>query len=111
MEDKYNDQPIMEINIQVKYKGDGFVKSLRIFEQKFNSYINLEDNNRKPLKLSEDGVYISDRLSKTEDISVGQEVKVRFFGTEKWYKTKIIGTYRQPINQGFVMSKQAFEKM
>ena len=71
--------------------------------------VNLLDSNKNKIKLNSKGLFISNRLSELENIKSGDEIKWKIFGTNKWNSSKIEGIYRQPINQGFIMSKEYYE--
>ena len=65
----------------------------------------------KELTLSEEGVYITEKLSKTLKLEIGDSFTWHVYGEDEWYTTPIVGTYRDPQNQRFACTKGYLEKI
>ena len=69
------------------------------------------DHDRNVMKLKDDGVYITEKLSNALDKCVGDEIKWHIFGEDKWYTSTIIGLNRDPQSQTFSMSRKYLESL
>ena len=109
LKEKYSAIGLEENFIEVEVNGKKILKGLSIYEKESSDLVNLLDSNKNKIKLNSKGLFISNRLSELENIKSGDEIKWKIFGTNKWNSSKIEGIYRQPINQGFIMSKEYYE--
>ncbi len=63
------------------------------------------------IELADDGVYITEKLSKTLGLDIGDEFTWHVYGEDDWYTSKIIGTYRDPQNQRFACTAGYLEQI
>ena len=75
------------------------------------SCLQFTGHDRSGLELSDEGVYITEKLSGTLGLGVGDEFTWHVYGEEDWYTSKIIGTYRDPQNQRFACTPGYLEKI
>ena len=75
------------------------------------SCLQFTGHDRAEIKLSDEGVYITEKLSDTLDLGVGDEFTWHVYGEENWYTSKIIGTYRDPQNQRFACTRGYLEQI
>lgn len=109
LEDKYQAYPLIEERVEVRLKDKKLTKSLRVF-QKENPLINLKDSHMKEVKLDDKGIYLSEKLKNIENIKNGDTIYFRKFSEKNWHKEKVVGFFRQAINQGLVIEKGLYEK-
>ena len=69
------------------------------------------DHNINVMILKDDGIYITEKLSKTLNKNIGDEIEWHIFGEDTWYKTKISGINRDPQSQTFNMTRTYFESL
>ena len=75
------------------------------------SCLQFTGHDRSELKLSDEGVDITEKLSGTLNLGVGDEFTWHVYGEENWYTSKIIGTYRDPQNQRFACTPGYLEQI
>lgn len=76
-----------------------------------NGKLQYTDHNRKKMEISDDGVYITEKMSATTGFKVGDEITWHIFGEDEWYTTKIVGLNRDPQNQQLNMTRTFFESL
>ena len=64
-----------------------------------------------PIELKDDGVYITEKLSKTLGLKIGDEFSWHVYGDDTWYTSPITGTYRDPQDQRFTCTKEYLESI
>lgn len=64
-----------------------------------------------PITLSDDGVYITEKLAKTLHLAVGDTFSWHAYGDDAWYSSPITGTYRDPQNQRFACTRGYLESI
>lgn len=74
-------------------------------------YLKYTDHKRNYIDISSDGVYITEKLSKTLGLNIGDEIEWHIFGDSVWHKTKIAGLNRDPQNQNLNMTREFFESL
>ena len=68
-----------------------------------NNYVRFLDKKMKFITLSDDGIYVGQRLLKENHLKVGDEITVYVFGSSTHYKLKIAGEIRS-LSKGVVMT-------
>ncbi len=68
-------------------------------------------HSREAVKLEDGGVYITEKLSGSLGLKIGDEFTWHVYGEDKWYTSKIIGTYRDPQNQRFACTRGYIESL
>lgn len=70
------------------------------------------DNKKNFIKLSQkDGVYITYKLAKNEGYKLGDTITWHLVGSNKYYKSKIIGFNKDPQNQNMTITRKYYEKL
>lgn len=102
IKEKYETSSINAIEILTEngYK----TKSLEIYNVK--EMIEFQDAKYKKMELKNDGIYLTDRLSKSFNLKVGDTVKWKIYGSSIEYTTIVAGITRAPISQGFQMTQE-----
>ena len=58
-------------------------------------------HDKSQIELSDEGVYITEKLADTLRLDVGDTFTWHVYGEDDWYTSEIAGTYRDPQNQRF----------
>ena len=69
------------------------------------------NHNRSPFTMKDDGLYITEKMSEVNNLKVGDIIQWHMIGSDNWYKTKIVGTNRDPQAQQFNCSKNFFDTL
>jgi len=69
-----------------------------------HDYVRFLDANLDYVKLSDDGVYVGQRLMESNNLTVGKTFTVSLFGSDKTYTLKLAGQLRT-LTKGVVMSE------
>ena len=69
------------------------------------------DHNSSIMKLNNDGVYITEKLSETLNKNIGDQIEWHIFGEDTWYKSKIVGLNRDPQSQSLNCTRKYFESL
>lgn len=64
------------------------------------------DLTRKPMSLDKDGIYLSRKLALKYRIRVGDEIKWKIFGEEKYYSSRVVGLIIKQQDQNLVISRK-----
>ena len=109
--DKYGEDTSKTYGIEYKKKesDEKVANTLTINDSK--GKLQYTDHNRKIMEISDDGVYITEKMSAITGFKVGDEITWHIFGEEKWYTTKIVGLNRDPQNQQLNMTRKFFESL
>ena len=65
----------------------------------------------EPVEMSDDGVYITEKLSKMLGLKAGDEFSWHVYGEDSWYTSTITGTFRDPQNQRFACTRGYIESI
>ena len=106
---KYGDSTSQTLGIEIKNKDTKETNIITINDS--NNKLRYTDHNKDYIELNNDGVYITEKLSKTLDLNVEDEITWHIFGDENWYTTKIVGLNRDPQSQQLNMTRQYYESL
>lgn len=107
--DKYGDNTSETLNIE--FINDDKKISNTIYIDNSNNLVRFTDEDKKNIKLKDNGIYITSKLAETENLKIGDTVKWHIYGQDKYYETKIIGFDRDPQTQNFKMTRKSLEKL
>ena len=107
--DKYGDNTSETLNIE--FINDDKKISNTIYIDNSNNLVRFTDEDKKYIKIKDNGIYITSKLAETEDLKIGDTVKWHIYGQDKYYETKIIGFDRDPQTQNFKMTRKSLEKL
>ena len=99
------------LTLQIEIIDDDIILNNNIFINDSNGYVNTLDSNDKSINLEDDGVYITRRLAEKLNKEVGSNITWRIYGTDNYYRSKIIGLNKDPQNQNITMTKNYFESL
>ena len=108
--EKYGNATSESLGIEVK-DNDGvkLVNTLTVNDAK--DYLKYTDHNKNYIDLNSDGVYITEKLSKTLNLKLNDTISFRIFGSDNWYDVKISGINRDPQSQQLNMTKEFYESL
>lgn len=74
-----------------------------------NGLVTYYDKDENPVEIRSDGVMLSNLMASDLGVKVGDTISWNFFGDEKVYRSKVVGTYFSPTVQGFVATREYYE--
>ena len=96
----------------IEIKGEDEVTSNNLFVTDTNDYVRFVDNKDNFIKLdSDDGVYITYKLAKSENKNIGDTIKWHLYGSDKYYESKIVGFNKDPQNQNMSATRSFLESL
>ena len=111
LKDKYGSATSQASLIEIKNK-DGKRESNNILITDASNKVRFVDNKGKFIKLdSEDGVYITYKLASTIGYKKGDIITWKIVGSDKYYKSKIVGFNKDPQNQNMTITRGYYEKL
>lgn len=105
----YGNSTSQTLGIEIKNKDTKETNIITVNDS--NNKLRYTDHNKNYIELNSDGVYITEKLSKTLDLNVGDEITWHIFGNDNWYTTKIVGLNRDPQNQQLNITKEYYESL
>ena len=102
--EKYGSATSETLGIEIKKK-DGNKDTNTVTINDAKDYLKYTGHNREYIDIGDDGVFITEKLSKTLGINVGDSITWHIFGNDKWYTTKVIALNRDPQSQSINMTK------
>ena len=106
---KYGDATSQTIAIEFKNNNEVIIKPLTINNSK--ELLQVTDHNRTPFIMKDEGLYITEKMSKVNNLKVGDVIEWHVIGADDWYKTKIVGLNRDPQAQQFNCTKTFFDTL
>lgn len=91
---EYGNATSMSLGIEIKNKDVKETNIITVNDAK--DYLRYTDHNREYMNLNDDGVYITEKLSDTLNLNVGDEITWHIFGDDTWHTNKIVGLNRDP---------------
>lgn len=111
LKDKYGSATSQASLIEIKNK-DGKKESNNVLITDASNKVRFVDNKGKFIKLdSEDGVYITYKLASTMGYKKGDIITWKIVGSDKYYKSKIVGFNKDPQNQNMTITRGYYEKL
>lgn len=111
LKDKYGSATSQASLIEIKNK-DGKNESNNVLITDASNKVRFVDNKGKFIKLdSEDGVYITYKLASTMGYKKGDIITWKIVGSDKYYKSKIVGFNKDPQNQNMTITRGYYEKL
>ena len=106
---KYGNNTSQTIGIEIK-NGDE-KKSNNIFVDDSNDYVRFVDHNGNFIKLSDDGIFVTEKLAHINGYKIGDIITWHIYGKDKYYESKIVGFDRDAQNQNVKMTKKYLESL
>ena len=106
---KYGDSTSQTIGIEFKHNDEVVIKQLTINDSK--GLLQVTDHNRNPFTMKDDGIYITEKMALIYNLKIDDIVEWHTIGSDKWYKTKIVGFNRDPQAQQLNCTKKFFDTL
>ena len=108
---KYGSNTSQTLSIEYKDK-NATRNNSTIFVDNSNDYVRFADNNYKFKKLnSKKGIYVTYKFASKNNIKLGDTINWHIYGDKKYYKSKVVGFYRDPQVQGLTATKDYIESL
>ena len=104
---KYGDNTSQTLGIEFKQSDEIVFKTLTVNDT--NGLLQVTNHNRKPFKMQDNGLYITEKMASIYNLNVGDIIKWHVINSDNWYESEIIGLNRDPQNQAFNCTKRFFE--
>lgn len=108
---EYGDSTSKTYGIEYKKKDSNEKVANTITINDSKNLLQVSDHERKPFELKDDGVYLTEKLSKTTGYEIGDKISWHIFGEDEWYETEIVGLNRDPQNQQLCMTRKYAESL
>lgn len=110
MEREYGTATSMEIAFEME-GSDGAATTQTMFVNDAPENVRTTDHGRHLIQMKDDGVYITEKLSKTLGLGIGDEFTFSVYGEEGSHTARITGTYRDPQSQRFSCTRAYLESI
>lgn len=111
LKDKCGNSTSETLGVEVKDK-DGKQIAHTIFVDDSSNLVRFLNDKDKFIKLdSDDGVYITYKMASNEGYKIGDTIKWHIYGDKTYYKTKIVGFYKDPQSQNLTMTRSYMESL
>ncbi len=107
----YGTESSQTLALEVKDKDADTTSTQTMIVSDAPESISFSGHDQKPIELSDDGVYLTEKLSKTLGLNPGDEFTWHVYGEDEWYTSKLTGTYRDPQNQRFACTRAYLESI
>ncbi len=105
----YGDSTSATLGIEIKNNGVKETNILTVNDAE--DYLKYTDHNKKYIDLTNEGIYITEKLADNLNLEVGDNIVWHIFGNDKWYTTKIVGLNRDPQSQQLNMTRSFYETL
>ena len=102
--DKYGDATSMTLAVEA-FDATGNTSTRQILIADAGDMVRYTDHKANNFTLSDDGIYVSEKLLSILGLRVGDNVSWSVYGEDKTYTTKIVGTFREPQGQKLAMTR------
>lgn len=106
---KYGNSTSQTVGIEIQ-NGDK-KETNQITVNDAEEYLKYTNHDREYINISNDGVYITEKLSETLNLNVGDNITWHIFGEDEWHTTPIVGLNRDPQSQILNMTRTYFESL
>ena len=111
LKNKYGNSTSETLGIEVKDKKNKRIAHTIFVDDSLN-LVRFLDNKDKFIKLdSDDGVYITYKMASNEGYEIGDTIKWHIYGDKNYYKSKIVGFYKDPQSQNLTMTRNYMESL
>ncbi len=109
LEEKYGSATSATMGIEVEI--DNKKESNSLVVNYAPDYLKYTNHNKQYINLTDDGIYLTEKLADKWNLKVGDEIKFHIFGDDDWYTCKIVGLNRDPQNQNLNITRKCYEKL
>jgi len=109
--DEYGNLTSKSLGIEIKDE-DGKRESNNIFVTDAGDLVRFVNRKNKIIdKPTDDGIYLTYKLSETKGYKLGDEITWHIYGDDTYYTSKIIGFNKDPQNQNLTMTRKYLESL
>lgn len=109
--DTYGNETSQTLALEVKEKDSDTTLTQTMIVTDAPGSLQFTGHDKEAIELEDDGVYLTEKLSKMLGLNVGDEFTWHVYGEEDWYTSKLTGTYRDPQNQRFACTRTYIESI
>ena len=110
LENKYGYKSSKSYAIEID--NNGKIESNNLFISDASGYVRFVDNKDNFIDIdNDDGVYVTYKLASNNGYKIGDIIKFRIYGSDKFYESKIVGYNKDPQNQNVTASKKYLESL
>lgn len=92
--------------LAIEIKNGDEKQTNNIFVDDSNNYVRFLNHEQEYINLSDNGIFVTEKLAKTNGYKIGDKITWHIFGDENYYESEIIGFDRDPQNQNIKMTKK-----
>lgn len=108
--DKYGNNTSETLTIETKI--DKEREANTIFVTNARNLVRFQNENGEFIKVNKNnGVYVTRKLAKENNLKVGDTIKWHIYGVNKYYESKIVGLTKDPQVQNLTMTKEYLESL
>ena len=107
--DKYGRATSQNLGVEIKIGDKKETNSLIVNDAKES--LRYTNHNKEYMYLEDNGIYITEKLSKKYGLNTGDEISWHIFGDDTWYTCKIVGINRDPQSQILNMTRNYYESL
>ncbi len=108
--DKYGDNTSETLTIETKIGKEREANT--IFVTNARNLVRFQNENGEFIKVNKNnGVYVTRKLAKENNLKVGDTIKWHIYGVNKYYESKIVGLTKDPQVQNLTMTKEYLESL
>ncbi len=108
--DKYGDNTSETLTIETKIGKEREANT--IFVTNAGNLLRFQNENGEFIKVNKNnGVYVTRKLAKENNLKVGDTIKWHIYGVNKYYESKIVGLTKDPQVQNLTMTKEYLESL
>ena len=108
--DKYGNNTSETLTIEIKIGKEREANT--IFVTNAGNLVRFQNENGEFIKVNKNnGVYVTRKLAKENNLKVGDSIKWHIYGVNKYYESKIVGLTKDPQVQNLTMTKEYLESL
>ena len=108
--DKYGNNTSETLTIETKIGKEREANT--IFVTNAGNLVRFQNENGEFIKVNKNnGVYVTRKLAKENNLKVGDTIKWHIYGVNKYYESKIVGLTKDPQVQNLTMTKEYLESL
>ena len=95
----------------IEFKNGNSKETNAIIVNDAKDYVKYTDHNKNYMDLSDNGIYITEKLSEKYNLKIGDKITWHIFGDDNWYTSEIVGLNRDPQNQQINVTRKYYESL
>lgn len=107
---EYGDETSQTIAFEMQ-EADGTTSAQTLFVNDAPEHVRTTDHDRRAIEMTDEGVWITEKLSGSTGLGIGDEFTFTVYGEEEPHTARIAGTCRDPQSQRFFCTKGYLESL